>query len=90
MAETAIPLDAMEYYDKPDIELNKDEQEEIKKYCSMRNDHRRIQGQTNDRLRSAGLKIVSNGLKRILNAGETRDRDRLRVGRPPSRPLFHH
>jgi 6-phosphofructokinase len=49
-----------------EINLNKDELMEICKYYLMQIHGQRIQGQTNDALRSAGLKIVSKGLQKLL------------------------
>lgn len=66
MAETAIPLDAEIYADQKDIGLSSDEKKAIKKFCDMRRAKRRIEGQTDDDLRSAGLKIVGRGLLRRL------------------------
>lgn len=71
MAETAIPLDAMDFVDEKkrnyiDIDLSENEKNAIKDYDALRNKGLRIQGQTNDALRSAGLKIVSRGLHEIL------------------------
>ncbi len=73
MAETAIPTDAMNYVGKAkgdppriDIGLGEDEQNAIRQYHEMRENKRRIMGQTKDELRTAGLKIVSRGLPRLL------------------------
>jgi 6-phosphofructokinase 1 len=72
MSETAIPLDAMDYVGngetKPliDIGLSDDEKDAIRKFDVMRMRKERIQGQTNDALRTAGLKIVSRGLQKLL------------------------
>lgn len=48
------------------INLSDEELEEICKYHIMQSLNQRIQGQTNDALRSAGLKIVSKGLQELL------------------------
>ena len=66
MAETAIPTDALEYIRDPKIALTEDEVGEIERFSRMRNVKRRIEGQTEDALRSAGLKIVSRGLLNYL------------------------
>jgi 6-phosphofructokinase 1 len=72
MAETAIPTDATDYATpkgetpKIDIGLSRDEQDEILKFQKLRDDGKRIQGQTSDVLRAAGLKIVKEGLKKLL------------------------
>lgn len=76
MAETAIPTDAMDYVNAQDdspfnIGLSDEEKGAIREFNEMRAMHRRIQGQTNDALRTAGMKIVSRGLLHRLreNAG---------------------
>jgi len=71
MAETAIPRDAMDFVDEKrknyvDIGLTDGEKKEIRKFEELRAEEKRIQGQTKDELRSAGLKIVSRGLHRLL------------------------
>lgn len=81
MAETAIPGDAMEFVNKIDIGLTDGEKREIMRFEKLRADDKRVQGQTNDDLRRAGLKIVSRGLNRLLeNKGDDeQDFPRLRV-----------
>ena len=72
LAETAIPVDAMKYVGaegaKPEIEieLSGEEKAAIRTFQAMRDKKLRIQGQTNDLLRTAGLKIVSRGLEKML------------------------
>jgi 6-phosphofructokinase 1 len=66
MAETAIPTDAMDFINDKDIGLSEDEKDAIKEFDKLRDKGKRIQGQTNDYLRSAGLKIVKNGLHKLL------------------------
>ncbi len=66
MAETAIPTDAIDYINNPQIALSDVEKEAVKKFDLMRHGHKRIEGQTDDLLRTAGLKIVSKGLQKIL------------------------
>jgi 6-phosphofructokinase 1 len=73
MAETAIPTDAMRYVDKEradfvdiKIELSDDEKKALQAFEKLRHEKKRIQGQTNDYLRSAGLKIVKQGLEKLL------------------------
>lgn len=92
MAETAIPLDAMNYVGAPgekpliEIGLTDDEKDAIRKFEVMRSSKERIQGQTNDDLRTAGLKIVKEGLRRLLpdpeigaDLDDETDWDKLRV-----------
>ncbi len=74
MAETAIPRDAMDFVNEKrggplDIGLTEKEKLEIEKLMGEGDGIKRIQGQTNDALRSAGLKIVSQGLHKLLNDG---------------------
>jgi 6-phosphofructokinase len=52
------------------INLGKEEKEAIYDFHRMRRDGRRIQGQTSDKLRSAGLKIVSRGLQELILLGD--------------------
>ncbi|HUT92305.1 MAG TPA: 6-phosphofructokinase [Thermoguttaceae bacterium] len=70
MAETAIPTDAMEYVDPEDdlheIGLSDAEKREIREFEDRRKSGRRIEGQTSDELRTAGSKIVSRGLAKLL------------------------
>jgi 6-phosphofructokinase len=72
MAETAIPIDAMDYAGPEggsptvDIGLSEPERAAIRTYTMLRDSKRRMEGQTSDYLRSAGLKIVSQGLSRLL------------------------
>lgn len=72
MAETAIPTDAANYaaseHQSPqiDIGLTRDEQNAILEFQERRNTGKRLEGQTSDTLRKAGLKIVSEGLKRLI------------------------
>jgi len=72
MAETAIPTDATQYAapegEKPaiDIGLDREEQDVILRFDELRERGQRIQGQTSDVLRAAGLKIVSKGLYKLL------------------------
>lgn len=73
MAETAIPTDAMNYVrpapgvaPKVNIGLSDAEEDAIREYDEVRRRKRRITGQTNDALRTAGLKIVSLGLPFLL------------------------
>jgi 6-phosphofructokinase 1 len=80
MAETAIPTDAHLYFtddDKSDyfVHLTKEEKQAVTDLLALRKEHRRIQGQTRDELRSAGLKIVSQGLEKALKKdGDGRER----------------
>jgi 6-phosphofructokinase 1 len=77
MAETAIPSDAQLYVaanNNPKspyyVGLSTEEIEQINHFEEMRCKGQRIQGQTNDSLRSAGLKIVSRGLQNRLGKDE--------------------
>lgn len=84
MAETAIPTDAINFIDDPQIALSELEKDAVKKFDLMRQEHKRIEGQTDDSLRTAGLKIVSKGLQKLLpNATKIStpqpDWDKLRV-----------
>jgi 6-phosphofructokinase 1 len=80
MAETAIPTDALSYIQDANIALTEDEVEEIKRFSKMRDTKRRIEGQTEDALRSARLKIVSRGLLNYLPEGDpNRSEQLLRV-----------
>jgi 6-phosphofructokinase 1 len=66
MAETAIPTDAVDFINDKDVGLSKYEKDAIEEFNKLREKGKRIQGQTNDFLRSAGLKIVKNGLHKLL------------------------
>jgi 6-phosphofructokinase 1 len=71
MAETAIPTDAYLYLtdDKKSdffVNLTDEEKGAINEFINLHKENRRIQGQTRDELRSAGLKIVSQGLEKAL------------------------
>jgi 6-phosphofructokinase 1 len=63
MAETAIPDDAPLYLDDEDLGLERKEKEAVRKFFD---DDRRVQGQTPDELRSAGLKITARVLQRRI------------------------
>lgn len=64
MAETAVPEDAENYLEDMGIGLSDDEKKQIKRFRELKKEKRRIEGQTNDLLRTAGLKIVKEGLKK--------------------------
>jgi 6-phosphofructokinase 1 len=72
MAETAIPVDALELIDIKDedgndvLGLTLAEKDVVRKYVRDRSEGKRIQGQTDDLLRNAGLKIVSRGLHHLI------------------------
>jgi len=77
MAETAIPVDAVDYLDdapstggarddESTVVLSSAEKEAILRYDAMRRDGRRIEGQTSDVLRNAGVKLLMRGLRRLL------------------------
>lgn len=72
MAETAIPVDAMDYLNDDDIALSHNEKEAIEQYEKLRKSNKRIQGQTSDHLRRAGLKIVSRGLLKLVPNAQSR------------------
>jgi 6-phosphofructokinase len=63
--ELANILRSIGYYNFIDIDLSKDEKDAIIEYFELKNQNKRIQGQTNDSLRTAGLKIVSRGIKKL-------------------------
>ncbi len=88
LSETAIPMDAIEYLDEisPDprrrkekliahIGLTDEERTEIRSYCELRDRGGRIQGQTNDALRTGGLKIVSRTIEWELQNTKANDDD---------------
>lgn len=89
MAETAIPTDATNYVAEEgktpriDIGLSRDEQDEIIKFQKLRDNGKRIEGQTNDNLRTAGIKIVSRGLPKLLSQQQNKpfepDWDKLQI-----------
>jgi 6-phosphofructokinase 1 len=64
MAETAIPADVEKYIEEPIVGLDDNEKynekEAIRRFVK---NHRRIQGQTPDELRTAGLKVLSRLLQ---------------------------
>ncbi len=66
MAETAVPTDAEDFINEKYIGLSDGEKDAIEEFDKLRKKGRRIQGQTNDFLRSAGLKIVKHGLDELL------------------------
>jgi hypothetical protein len=59
MAETAIPIDALDYQDEPTVGLTGDEKDALERFDNNRKAGRRIEGRTPDELRDAGLKIVN-------------------------------
>ncbi len=67
MSETAIPTDATNYLkahkDKGSIGLNEKERNAIEDFIDKRKNGKHIEGQTNDHLRSGGLKIVARCIK---------------------------
>jgi len=64
MAENAIPLDATTYMRMAQLEEH--EQKAIQAFDFRRRAGRRLEGQTSDALRSAGLKVVSRVLPKLL------------------------
>lgn len=83
MAESAIPLDWRDYASQ--VGLGAEEVSAVQAFMDFRdsNSGRFPDGQINDQLRSAGLKLVSKGLrirmKQILTDGALKDRLRERV-----------
>ena len=66
MAETAIPLDAEDYMEDLDIGLTEEEKTEIRAF--LKDNNRRVFGQTPDALRSGGLKLVSRVLQKNIRS----------------------
>ena len=66
MAETAIPKDADQYIDDKDIGLSDKEKDAVRLFNKRIKEGKRLEGQTDDSLRTAGLKIVSRGLHKLL------------------------
>jgi 6-phosphofructokinase 1 len=66
MAETAIPLDAEDYLDDPEVALTETEKGEIRSFLKRR----RLFGQTPDALRSGGLKLISKVLQQRIRSME--------------------
>jgi 6-phosphofructokinase 1 len=62
MAETAIPEDARNYFNDPEVRLNDEEKKEIDLYLK----NKRVYGQTPDSLRSGGLKLLSRVLQKAI------------------------
>jgi 6-phosphofructokinase len=58
-------LNSFGYFHFIDIHLNDDEINAIKEFIKLRNKEKRIEGQTNDHLRTAGLKIITRGIKKL-------------------------
>ena len=63
MAETAIPIDALDYENDPTVGLTSDEKDALDKFDADRKAGRRIEGRTPDDLRNAGLKIVKAAIQ---------------------------
>jgi 6-phosphofructokinase len=70
LAETAIPTDADMYLEDAEIGLSQEEKAAVVEFDGKRKSSKRIQGQTDDALRTAGLKIVSRGLAKSLRPGQ--------------------
>lgn len=70
MAETAVPEDAMDFLDDADIGLVEKEKGALRAFQALRGNKCRIQGQTDEWLRSAALKIVSRGLEKLIKGKE--------------------
>lgn len=64
LAETALPMDALDTKTMKTAKLNADEISELQKFFD---DGCRVKGQTPDELRSAGIKIITNSLREALN-----------------------
>jgi len=65
IAETSIPEDVEDYFDDAEIGLTDDEKKQIRAFL---NNGRRVDGQTKDELRSGGLRVISKGLLKAINA----------------------
>jgi len=63
MAETALPEDARNYIDDPDVHLSPREKAAVTMFLEQ---GRRVTGQTPDELRTAGLKMVSRLLQKRI------------------------
>ena len=63
LAETAIPIDALDYVHDEHVRLSEKERTAVEEFI---NKGRRVEGQTPDELRSAGLKIVSRSLQKYI------------------------
>jgi len=70
LAETAIPMDALDYVHDEEVGLSEKERAAVEEYI---NKGLRVEGQTPDALRSAGLKIVSRGLQKYIREKMGRD-----------------
>ena len=94
LAETAIPTDALEFIGNPSIGLSDQEKEAVREFCAERAKERHIQGQTDDALRTAGLKIVSRDLYELLRERAVQQDlpqwDILRMFTSESRRLLRH
>lgn len=66
MSETAIPTDAKEFFENKCVGLTKDEKEAVEDFLRHKKDSQGFQGKTSDHLRSAGLKIIANGLEYLF------------------------
>jgi 6-phosphofructokinase 1 len=62
MAETAIPRDARDYFDDPEVDLTNGEKTAISTFLESG----RVFGQTPDELRSGGLKLVSRVIQKYI------------------------
>jgi 6-phosphofructokinase 1 len=63
MAETAIPVDALDYENDITVGLTSDEKNALDQFDADRKAGRRIEGRTPDDLRNAGLKIVKAAIQ---------------------------
>jgi 6-phosphofructokinase 1 len=79
MAETAIPTDVEKYIDDQEIGLDDGEKEHVRLFLAH---GRRVEGQTPDELRRAGLKIVSRVLERKIHEVNTFDSFRVFSNEP--------
>ncbi len=66
MAETAVPQDARDYFDDPEVDLTEKEKNEIESYLTAK----RVFGPTPDALRSGALKLVSRVLQNEIRKME--------------------
>jgi 6-phosphofructokinase 1 len=66
MSETAIPKDADIFLDKYKNDINLDEEEKVQLETHINKNKFKIEGHINDKLRSAGLKIVKTVIEKRL------------------------
>jgi 6-phosphofructokinase 1 len=62
MSETAIPRDASDYFDDPEVNLTEKEKSAVSDFLTQQ----RVFGQTPDELRSGGLKLVTGAIQTYI------------------------